>query len=79
MIELKLLGILKQYAPSSDGDGCFAVEYKPGMTVADALSRTGISEATVKYTIMVNNMRKKTDHILEDSDVIMVMALVSGG
>ena len=73
-----MLGILKQYAPSSD-DGCFEVEYQPGMTVADALSRTSISEATVKYTILVNNMRKKTDHVLEDSDVVMVMALVSGG
>ena len=48
MINLKLLGILKQHAPSSDDDGCFAVEYKSGMTVGDALSRTNISEATVK-------------------------------
>ena len=79
MIKLKLMAVLKEYAPTVDSDGCFAVEYKPGMTIADALSKTSISETTVKYSVLVNNRRKSIDDPLEDGDIVMVMPLLAGG
>ena len=79
MVKVNLLGIFRQYAPSVDEEGCFAVEHQPGMTAAEALGRTNISETTVKYSILVNNMRKKADYVLEDGDVVKVMPLISGG
>ena len=79
MVKLKLLAILKQYAHSLDDDGCFAVEHRPGMTVADALAQTKIAEAKVRYTVFVNNARKTPGDVLEDGDTVMVMALLTGG
>ena len=79
MIKLKLLAILKQYAPSLDDDGCFAVEYQPGMTVADALGQTKIADAKIRYTVFVNNERKSVGDVLEDGDTVMVMSLLTGG
>jgi len=78
LIKLKLLAALKQYAPSLD-EGCFAVEYRPGMTIADALGQTNISEANMRYTVLVNNVRKKPGDVLEDGDTVTVMALLVGG
>ena len=79
MVKLKLLAALKQYAPSLDEEGCFAVEHHPGMTVADALGQTNISEANMRYTVLVNNVRKKTEDVLKDGDTVIVMALLVGG
>jgi len=79
LIKLKLLAALKQYAPSLDEEGCFTVEYRPDITIADALGQTNISEANMRYTVLVNNVRKKPGDVLEDGDTVTVMALLAGG
>jgi len=76
MVTIKLLAVLKKYAPD---DGCLELAYAPGMTVADALGASEIAKATVKYSIMVNNARKKPEDTLEDGDTIIVMPLLAGG
>ena len=76
MVTIKLLAVLKEYAPN---DGCMELAYTPGMTVADALGATNITNAKVKYSIMVNNARKKPGDTLADGDKIIVMPLLAGG
>jgi len=73
---VKLLAVLKEYAPD---DGIMELEYTPGMTVSDAIAATGVAEANVKYTVLVNNVRKKAGDALEDGDNIIVMPLLAGG
>jgi len=79
MLKIKLLTLFKEYAPYLDEDGCFEIEFKPGMTVQEALSGTNIAAAKINYNIFVNSRRKTADHILEDGDIIMVMPLLAGG
>jgi molybdopterin converting factor small subunit len=79
MIKIKMMAALKEYAPSMDGDGCFALEHKPGMSVADALSRTRVAEANVNYSVLVNKVRKNAGDPLEDGDTVIVMPLLAGG
>ena len=76
MITVKLLAVLKEYAPN---DGYLEIEYSPGMTVADALAATEISKANHKYSTLVNGKRKDAGDILEDGDFVTVMPLLAGG
>ena len=76
MITLKLLALLKEYAPN---DGRLELEHTPGMTVADALKATEIEKVNFNYTILVNSIRKKPDDVLEDGDTVIVMSLLAGG
>ena len=76
MITVKLLAVLKEYAP--DG-GVLEMEYVPGMTIADALERTEIANTKVKYSLMVDNRRRKAEDALEDGDTVVVMPLLAGG
>jgi len=75
MVTVKLLAVLKEYAP----DGVMEIEYVPGMTISDALGRTDIAQTNVKYSVMVDNRRRKTEDTLEDGDKIVVMPLLAGG
>jgi len=77
MITVKLLAVLKEFAPNDDGR--VELPYAQGMTVADALNATDIKSAKVKYSLMVNNMRKKPEDTLEDGDTVIVMPLLAGG
>ena len=79
MIKLRPLASLKEYAPSLDGDGCFAVEFSPGMTVGDALDMTGINAAGINFSVLVNNIRKRPSDVLQDGDVVTLMPLLAGG
>jgi len=79
MIKLKPLAHLKDYVPSLDEDGCFAVEFSPGMTIADALDLTEISNANIRYSILVDKSRKSPADVLQDGDVVTVMPLLAGG
>ena len=91
MVTIKLLAVLKEYAPKdgkdgNDGkngnagnDGIVELAFAPGMTVGDALGATGLSGARVKYSVMVNNTRKKPEDPLADGDIIIVMPLLAGG
>jgi len=76
MVTLKLLAVLKEYAPD---DGIIELEYTPGMTVADALSKTDVEKTDIKYSLLVNNIRKNPEDVLEDGDTVMVMPLLAGG
>ena len=76
MVTIKLMAVLKEFAP---GDGSLELAYAPGMTVADALGATDLSNAKVKYSVMVNNKRKKPEDPLEDGDNVIVMPLLAGG
>ena len=76
MITVKLLAVLKEYAPD---DGIIEFEFIPGMTVADAIAKTDVESTAIKYTLLVNNVRKKTEDILEDGDTVTVMPQLAGG
>jgi len=76
MVTVKLLAVLKEFAPN---DGCAELPYTPGMTVADALAATDVASAKVKYSVMVSNKRKKPEDALEDGDIVIVMPLLAGG
>jgi len=79
MIRVKPLAVLAQYAPELDADGCYAVPYKPSLTIAEALEQMKLSETHVKYSVMVDNRRKKPDDLLEDGQTLMLMPLLAGG
>ena len=76
MVTVKFLAVLKELAPN---DGCLEITYTPGMTVADALAATDVAGTNVKYSILVNNMRRKPEDSLEDGDIVIVMPLMAGG
>jgi len=76
MVTVKLLAVLKEFAPN---DGHVELDYISGMTVADALAATDVSKTDVKYSILVNNTRRKPGDLLEDGDTVMVMPLLAGG
>ena len=76
MITVKLLAVLKEYAPD---DGIVKLEYTPGMTVADAIAKTDVENTDIKYSLLVNNARKNPEDVLEDGDTVMVMPLLAGG
>ena len=76
MITVKLLAVLKEYAP---GGGYIEMEYAQGMTVADALARAGVEAVDFKYTALVNNARRNPGDVLEDGDTVTVMPLLAGG
>ena len=76
MITVKLLAVLKEYAPD---DGIIELEFSSGMTVADAIAKTDVESTDIKYSLLVNNARKKPEDILEDGDTVMVMPLLAGG
>jgi len=76
VVTVKLLAVLKEFAPD---DGCVEVEFKPGMTVADALAATDVGSTDIKYSILVNNARKKPEDSIEDGVTVMVMPLLAGG
>ena len=76
MITVKLLAVLKQYAPN---DGYMELEYSQDMTVADALAATDISKANNRYSTLVNGRKKEAGDVLEDGDTVTVMPLLAGG
>ena len=76
MVTVKLLAVLKEYAPD---DGIIELEFSPGMTVADAIAKTDVESTDIKYSLLVNNARKKPEDALEDGDTVMVMPLLAGG
>ena len=76
MVTVKLLAVLKEYARNG---GCIEIPFTQGMTVADGLAATDIAGASIKYSVMVGNKRKKPEDILEDGDTLIVMPLLAGG
>ena len=76
MITVKLLAVLKEYAPNN---GYVELEYSQGMTVADALSATEVSKTNHKYSTLVNGRKREAGDVLEDGDTVTVMPLLAGG
>ena len=79
MIKLKPLAALKDSVPSLDSDGCFAIEFSPGMTISDALEKTDIPGSEIKFSLLVNNARRKKEDTLRDGDIVVIMPLLAGG
>jgi len=79
MITVKLLAVLKEYAPIGSSDGCVELDHSPGMTVAEALGATDISKATHRFSTLVNGKKKDANDVLEDGDTVTVMPLLAGG
>ena len=79
MINVKLTGPFVNLAPEGSEKGEFTVEHRAGTTLSALLMQIGMDSADVKHKAFVNNERKPTDYVLEDSDSIIVMPLLSGG
>jgi sulfur carrier protein ThiS len=70
---LKPIGALARYC---GGRESIAVE--SGVTVREALSRSGISPELVAL-VLVNQEHRRKDYVVRDGDVIEVLAVVGGG
>jgi molybdopterin converting factor small subunit len=79
MIKVKLTGQFIKLAPEGSEKGQFNVEFEPGMTLSMLFTRLGVDGGNVKFTTLVNNERKPSDYVLEDSDSITIMPLLAGG
>ncbi|MEG2929651.1 MAG: hypothetical protein RR846_08905 [Oscillospiraceae bacterium] len=78
MIKVKLLGTFSKYMPSTDQEGVWCVDENE-ITIEQILDKTGIGQETVKYSTLVNSVRKQKDYLLKDGDILMVMPLFAGG
>jgi molybdopterin converting factor small subunit len=79
MITVKLTGQFIKLAPEGSERGQFSTEFEPGMTLSTLFARLGVDAGNVKFTTLVNNVRKPADYVLEDSDSITIMPLLAGG
>ena len=79
MISVKLTGPFVNLAPMGSNKGEFSVEHRAGTTLSALLTEIGMNSGDAKHKVFVNNERKPADYVLEDSDSIIVMPLLSGG
>jgi molybdopterin converting factor small subunit len=79
MIHVKLTGEFAKLAPAENDKGSFDIEHESGLTVLQLVTRFGIKERGIKYSVMVNNSRKPEDYILSDSDSLLIIPLLAGG
>ncbi len=59
-------------------DGRASIDVEPGITVREALSRSGIVPELVAL-VLVNNEQRRKDYVVCEGDVIEVLAVVGGG
>jgi len=79
MIHVQLTGEFIKLAPVGSEKGSFDTDYEAGVTVAQLVSRLGVKEKGIRYSVMVNNLRKSEDHALSDSDTVLIIPLLAGG
>ena len=79
MIRVKLTGEFTKLAPAENDKGSFDVEYESGLTVSLLVTRLGVKDLGIKYSVMVNNSRKPEDYALNDSDSVLIIPLLAGG
>ncbi len=70
---LRPIGILKKYIQGKD-----EVKIESGTSVLDILITNGIPSVLVAGVIVNGNYKYK-DYIVEDNDVIQVIAVIGGG
>ena len=79
MIHVKLTGGFIKLAPEKNEKGAFDIEFESGFTISQLLTRFGVKDLGIKYSVMVNNSRKTEDYVLNDSDSVLIMPLLAGG
>jgi molybdopterin converting factor small subunit len=79
MIHVKLTGEFAKLAPEGNDKGSFDIEYEDGVTLSRLVTRFGVKERGIKYSVMVNNSRKPEDYVLNDSDSVLIIPLLAGG
>jgi sulfur carrier protein ThiS len=70
---VKPLGSLKQYI---GGQNEASVE--PGCSVSEALERLGIPAAIVAL-VLINDAPRDKEYVLQESDVVKLLAVIGGG
>ena len=66
-------------APDGSEKGSFDTEYESGLTISQLVTRLGVREKGLKYTLLVNNLRKPEDYALSDGDAVLIIPLLAGG
>jgi len=79
MIQVKLTGEFTKLAPEGSEKGTFNINYESGLTISQLVTRLGVREKGLKYSVMVNNARKSEDYVLSDSDSVLILPLLAGG
>jgi len=72
-INLKPYGILKSYV-----NGQAEVSLPAGQTIRQALASLGIPSDVVAL-VVVNDQQQDKDYLLQDGDVVKLMAVIGGG
>ena len=79
MIHIQLTGEFMKLAPAGSEKGSFDTEYENGLTISELVTRLGVREKGLRYSVMVNNSRKPEDYALNDSDSVLIIPLLAGG
>ena len=79
MVHVKFTGEFAKLAPPENDKGSFDIEYESGLTISQLITRFGIKDRGIKYSVMVNNSRKPEDYVLNDSDSLLIIPLLAGG
>ena len=76
---IKLSGPFSMYMPKEvNVDGLWEVEAK-GQTVEDFIATTPAKDATMNYSVLINNKRKDKDYVLQDGDKLTILPLFYAG
>ncbi|MGB5822823.1 MAG: hypothetical protein WBH44_02025 [Proteocatella sp.] len=78
MIKVKLFGDLKTLMPDTDAKGFWIIN-EDNLSISDILMKAGVSDTSVQFNTLVNNVRKAPDYILHDGDYLAVIPLFAGG
>ena len=79
MIHVKLTGEFAKLAPVGSDKGSFDIEYESDLTISQLVTRFGVKDSSIKYSVMVNNSRKPENYCLSDSDSLLIIPLLAGG
>jgi molybdopterin converting factor small subunit len=79
MIQVKLTGEFIKLAPTGNDKGTFDMECENGLTLGQLVTRLGVKERNIKFSVMVNNSRKPEDYALCDLDSVLIIPLLAGG
>ncbi len=72
-VQIRPIGILKNYI-----DGQNQVTVEAGRTVREAIAALGIPPEIVAL-VMVNEEQQPKDYVLQEGDVVKLMAVLGGG
>ncbi len=75
-IRVKLVGLLKEYAPQGDGVN---LEGGGGRTVAEVMADLRIPLASVSITLVNGRHVKDQDYVLEEGDELTLLPPIGGG